>query len=130
MKIRTLVFAAMAVLLAGPAMAADGPAGKWNASIQTPQGAFDMVFDLAVDGMALTGTMSNDFMGATPISDGKVDGNNVSFKLSIQGGPNGPMTIDYKGMVSGDEMTLTSTFEGTPPGGGPASQTMKLTRAQ
>lgn len=130
MRIRILFLAGFLALAAGPAMAGDGVAGKWNASIDTPQGAFAMVFDFAVDGMALSGTMSNDFMGATPISDGKVDGDNVSFKLSIQGGPGGAMTIDYKGMVKGDELTLTSTFEGTPPGGGPASQTFKATRAE
>jgi hypothetical protein len=40
------------------------------------------------------------------------------------------MTINYKGMVKGDELALTSTFEGTPPGGGPAEQNLTATRAK
>jgi hypothetical protein len=31
---------------------------------------------------------------------------------------------------AGDELTLTSTFEGAPPDAGPAEQTMTLTRAE
>jgi hypothetical protein len=74
-----------------------------------------MVFEFAVDGDRLTGTMSNDFVGTTSISDGMVKGDEVSFKLALQGGPNGQaMTIDYKGMVKGDELALTSTFEVRP----------------
>ena len=78
----------------------------------------------------LTGAMSNEFMGATPISDGMVDGDNVSFKLTMQGGPGGAMTINYKGMIHGDELHVTSTIEGAPPGGGPAEQTFVATRAK
>jgi hypothetical protein len=129
MNARSLAFAALAALFAIPA-AAQEAAGKWNASVDTPQGPFARVFDLAVEGDTLTGTMSNDFMGATPISDGVVNGNELSFKLSLQGGPGGPMNINYKGAVNGDELVLTSTFEGAPPGGGPAEQTLTATRAK
>lgn len=128
MKIRHLGAAAALTLFALPA-AADGPAGKWNLSVDTPQGPFALVFDFQVDGDQLTGSMSNDFMGATPISDGVVDGNEVSFKLTIEGTPNGAMTINYDGVVDGDELTLTSRVEGGMPGGGPDEQTMTATRA-
>jgi len=128
MKGRSLAVGMTAALIALPALAEDA-AGRWNASVETPQGPFSMVFEFAVDGSQLTGTMSNDFMGATPISDGMVEGDELSFKLSFEGGPGGTMTINYKGKVEGDELVLTSTFEGAPPGGGPAEQTLTATRA-
>jgi hypothetical protein len=117
------------VLLALPAVAQDA-AGKWNATVETPNGPFPLVFEFAVDGDKLTGSMSNDFMGATPITDGMIKAGELSFKLRIEGGPGGAMTINYKGMVKGDELALTSTFEGTPPGGGPAEQNLTATRAK
>lgn len=89
-----------------------------------------MVFDFEVDGNTLSGTMSNDFMGSVPIADGMINGNELSFKLSLEFGPGGAMTINYKGMVDGDTMKLTSTFEGAPPGGGPAEQELTATRVQ
>lgn len=130
MAIRRLGLAAILALMALPAAAQQGVAGKWNVSVDTPNGPFQMVFEFAVDGDHLTGTMSNDFVGTTPISEGMIKGNEVSFKLALQGGPNGQaMTIDYKGMVKGDELALTSTFEGAPPNGGPAEQKLTATRA-
>jgi hypothetical protein len=109
---------------------ADGAAGKWNGNIETPNGPFAFVFEFTVDGANLTGNMSNDFMGAVPISEGTIDGDDLAFKISFEGGPGGAMTVNYKGTVKGDAMTLTSSFEGAPPGGGPAVQTFTVTRAQ
>jgi hypothetical protein len=40
------------------------------------------------------------------------------------------MNISYTGLVKGDELELTSKFEGAPPGGGPAEMTLTATRAQ
>jgi hypothetical protein len=125
---RIIVAALLAAIIATPVAAQDAN-GKWVANIETPQGPFQMNFNFVANGASLTGDMSNEFMGTTPIADGKVDGGNLSFKLTMQGGPNGPMTINYKGSVTGDSMALTSTFEGAPPGGGPAEQQLTLTRA-
>ena len=44
---------------------------------------------------------------------GKIDGNNLSFIVSMQG-PNGAMTRNYKGVVNGDEMTLTMKLKRRP----------------
>lgn len=105
-------------------------AGRWNASVDTEFGPFAFVFEFLVDAAGkLTGSMQSEFFTA-PIKDAVLDGNKLSFKLTIDGGPNGPMNINYAGVVNGDELTLTSKFEGTPPGGGPAEMTLKATRAQ
>jgi hypothetical protein len=130
MNIRKLAFAATLALLALPAAAADSVAGKWNASVDSPNGPFPLVFEFAVDGGKLTGTLQNDFIGSIPIQDGTVKGNDVAFKLTItiEGAPE--MKINYTGTVKGDELALTSKFEGAPPGGGPAEQSLTATRAK
>ncbi len=129
MKIRSMAVALATALLALPAFA-DEVTGKWNLSVDTPQGPFALVFDLKAEGEKLTGAMSNDFMGATPISDGTVKGNELAFKLVIEGAPTGPMTIHYKGTVKGDDLTLVSKFEGEAPPGSEGEQTAVAKRAK
>jgi hypothetical protein len=122
------VLALSAVAL--PMLAQQGAAGRWNASVDTPQGPFAFSFDFAVDGGKLTGSMNNEFFSAA-VKDGVVNGNNISFKLSIEGAPDGSViTISYTGTVKGDELALTSKFEGEPPGGGPAEMMFTATRAK
>ena len=66
-------------LFAWTASAAD-VAGTWKASTSTPDGnTFETTFVFKVDGEKLTGSTSNQFMADTPISEGKVDVDNVSF---------------------------------------------------
>jgi len=128
---RYLGIAAALALFALPLAAQTGDAGKWNASVDTPNGPFMLVFEFIVEAAGkLTGSLQNEFIGSIPIKDGTVNGNDITFKLSIEGGPNGTMNIGYKGTVKGDELSLTSKFEGEVPGGGPAEQTVKLTRAK
>jgi hypothetical protein len=128
---RTWVVAAAVALCALPIAAQTGVAGKWNASVESPQGPFAFVFEFVVDAAGkLTGTLQNEFLGSIPIKDGVVKGNEITFKLSIDGGPNGAMNIGYKGTVKGDELAMTSKFEGEVPGGGPAEQSFTATRAK
>jgi hypothetical protein len=124
------IVAALA-LFALPLAAQTGVAGKWNATVDTPNGPFMLLFEFIVDAAGkLTGSLQNEFIGSVPIKDGTINGNDITFKLSIDGGPNGAMNIGYRGTVKGDELSLTSKFEGEVPGGGPAEQTVKLTRAK
>jgi hypothetical protein len=117
--------------LALPLYAQQALVGRWNASVDTEFGPFAFVFEFAVDAAGkLTGAMHNELFGATPIKDAVVSGNDVSFKLTFAGAPEGDMTISYTGTVKGDELALTSKFEGAPPGGGPAEMSFTATRAQ
>lgn len=130
MSIRSLVLGVAVALLALPT-AAQEAVGKWNASVDTANGPFAFVFEFLVDAAGkLTGSMQNEFFGVTPIKDTALSGNELSFKLTFEGGPDGPMTIIYKGIVKGDELAMTSTFEGAPPGGGPAEQSFTARRAK
>lgn len=118
MKIR-MMFSGIAVLMLflGTAAAAD-ISGKWMAETQGMQGPMQTTFDFKVEGTKLTGNVSNT-MGETPITDGKVEGDNVSFAVIRKFGEN-EMKIVYKGKIAGDEITFTREFQGGPGGpGGP-----------
>jgi hypothetical protein len=129
MRTRSFVLGVVTALIALPSVAQDA-AGRWNASVDSPNGPFAFVFEFAVDAAGkLTGSWQNEFFGSVPISDGTVNGNDVSFKVTFEGGP-APMTISYKGTVKGDELALTSKFEGTPPPGSPAETSFTATRAK
>ncbi len=107
---RALTTIACALAMALPALAADA-AGKWEATIESPRGEMTYTFDLQADGETLTGSVANEMMGETEIQDGKIDGDNVSFKQVMQRGDRS-MTFVYSGKIVGDEMELTRTMEG------------------
>lgn len=65
--------------------------GKWNITIKTPMGDKSGVLDLETDGTALTGSLSSDEYQAA-ISDGKVDGNKLSWSAKITK----PMRMSFK----------------------------------
>lgn len=128
MRTRVLFLGVLATLLTLPA-AAQSAVGRWNASVDTEFGPFAFVFEFAVDAAGkLTGAMHNELFGAIPIAQGAISGSDISFKLVIEGGPDGAMTINYAGTVKGDELALTSKFEGTPPPGGAAETKFTATR--
>lgn len=100
-----------AVMLA-PLRAADVD-GKWTGSIDTPMGAIPIAFNFKADGATLTGSMSGADGGEFPIRNGKVDGNRISFNVSVDFGG---MSLDftYTGTVSGDRLEMASDFMGMP----------------
>ncbi len=106
----TIACAAALTALALPAMAADAT-GKWEAAVQSPRGEVKYTFDLTAAGDKLTGKVINDFMGETEIQDGKIDGDQISFKQVMQRGDRS-ITFDYSGKINGDELELTRTIEG------------------
>jgi len=122
MKFKILVMAVMAMgLVLATAMAAD-VTGKWT-SERPGRGGETMTttFNFKADGTALTGTVSSPMGGDNAISEGKIDGDNISFvvKMEMMGNE---MTMKYKGTVAGDEIKMTMEFEGGmggPGGGGP-----------
>ena len=111
------IFLACAVLmtvLAGAALAAD-ITGNWTGS--TDQ--FTVTFALKQDGETLTGAVTGPQGDPLPISDGKVQGDKVSFTVKIDMGGNS-MTIRHEGTIKGDEISLTTKVEGGGDfGGGP-----------
>jgi opacity protein-like surface antigen len=111
------IFLACAVLmtvLAGAALAAD-ITGNWTGT--TDQ--FSLKFTFKQDGETLTGAVTGPQGDPLPISDGKVQGDKVSFTVKVDMGGNS-MKITHEGVVKGDEITLTTKVEGGGDfGGGP-----------
>jgi hypothetical protein len=107
---RTLLLAL--ILTAASAFAADID-GKWSGSLDTPGGAVNVAFAFKADGTTLTGTTTGPDGTENKIADGKIDGNKVSFNVTIDFGGM-PFTIAYTGEVSGTNLKLILDFAGMP----------------
>jgi hypothetical protein len=113
MKLSALVVVAFLMLCtAAPALAADVD-GKWSGSVATPNGDVTVAFDFKADGAALTGTTTGLDGAPVPIKDGKIDGDKISFIVTLDFGG---MAIDlnYSGVVSATEIKMTAEFAGMP----------------
>lgn len=110
-----LVLASMLMLaLCVPAIAADID-GKWTGTVQGPAGDTPVSFTFKSDGAKLTGTTPNPLDGTdVAIKEGKIDGKNITFKLSLDFGAGMPFDFDYKGVVSATDLKLTTEFLGMP----------------
>jgi hypothetical protein len=109
MKLKTLL---CGLLLAGISMAAD-VTGKWVASVPGRDGnTREVTYNLKADGSTLTGTTTGMGGQEIQITDGKIDGDNISFKTKVEFNGN-EMVMVYKGAVAGNEIKLTQQREGS-----------------
>ncbi|MFV0279879.1 MAG: hypothetical protein ACK5JM_03840 [Rhodoblastus sp.] len=81
--------------------------GKWNLTIYTPMGAQYSTLEVTSSGANLTGTQSG-AQGAQAINDGAVNGDEASWSIDIVSPM--PMTLTFKGKVSGDELSGAVTL--------------------
>lgn len=103
--------------LAAAAIWAADVTGKWTYEMQGRNGnTMTTTMNLKQDGDKLTGSISGR-NGDTDITDGKVDGDNISFKVVREFNGN-QMTSSYKGKVDGDTIHFSMTMEGGNMGGG------------
>lgn len=77
------------------------------------------------DGSKLTGSLDGGRGGPVEIREGKIDGMNVSFKVSRAGRGGAEQTTTYTGMLMGDDLKLTATREGGGGRGGPQELAFK-----
>ena len=87
--------------------AAADVSGTYKAEMNTQRGPQNLTITLKADGGSLTGTLAN-ARGEVPISDGKVDGNNISFNV-VRKFQDNEVTMKYKGVVDGDTIKFTQT---------------------
>ena len=124
---KKLLCACAALIMAfttGSALAATDVTGTWTGEFSGPNGGngFQISFTFKQDGTKLTGTVQGAQGDPIAISEGKVDGDKISFKVSFNG-----MTITHEGTVNGDEIKLTSkSDQGDFPGG---EMTLKRSKA-
>ncbi|MGA2270115.1 MAG: hypothetical protein ABSH44_16720 [Bryobacteraceae bacterium] len=114
---KKLLFVLTILLVAAFALMAADVTGKWVYE-QPGRGGGNptqVTLNLKVDAGKLTGSVVRPGRGGEPmetqISEGKVDGDNISFKVTTQMGGNA-MTTEYTGAVSGNEMKLKITRPG------------------
>jgi hypothetical protein len=112
----------VAVGLATFSLLAADVTGKWTAEMQGQNGNTRTVtMNLKADGNKLTGTVAGGRGGEAEISDGKVDGNDISFSVVREFNGN-KMTSNYKGKVDGDVIHFNMKMEGGPMGNMPERQ--------
>ena len=83
-------------------MAADG---KWQLTINTPLGAQQSTLTVSTSGNALSGTQSAATGDERPIEDGKLNGDQISWKASISKPM--PMTLECEAEITGESLTGT-----------------------
>lgn len=101
------------------ASAADAITGKWVMEQAGMGGgpAMKTTFDMKAEGAKLTGTVQFPAFGDGPamppaqIANGKIDGNKVSFEVTMDAMGNS-MTFKYEGAVTGNDMAMKMTFPG------------------
>jgi len=79
-------------------MSADG---TWNLTMQTPMGERRSTLTLSTAGGTLTGTQQAEG-DTTDISEGTVNGNEVSWKVAITNPM--PLTLTFSGTVDGNSL--------------------------
>ena len=98
------VLVAMFAVVAANAQKIDG---KWKTSIETPEGAMELIYTFKTDGEKLTGSIATDF-GDMAFSNGKVSGNEISYVLDMMGN-----AITQTGKIEGDVIKIAmDSFDG------------------
>lgn len=106
MRLRKILgVVAICALMSAFAVAADLN-GSWVVKVEGKNGVQENTYTFKVEGKTLTGKLTTP-RGDVDLKDGKVDGDNFEFSIQRPGrGDNPPMTVMYKGTVSGDSITL------------------------
>jgi hypothetical protein len=129
---KKLLFVTTILLALSVAAFAADVSGKWTYE-QPGRGGGNpttVTLNLKAEGGALSGSITQNGRNGptdTKISDGKVDGDNISFKVSRQMGDN-TFTTEYVGKVSGDSISLKVTAPGRN-GGEPTTREVTAKRA-
>jgi len=107
-----LRFLALALLLAAPIFAADID-GKWTGTIDGGGGPMQLVYNFKADGTTLTGSTTGPDGMEVKLSDGKIEGNDISFNLTLDFGGQS-ITMAAKGVLSGSDLKMMLDFMGMP----------------
>jgi hypothetical protein len=104
--------------------------GKWTVEVQGQKGAQTQTLTLKSDGTKLSGSLDTGRGAATEITEGKVDGMNVSFKATRTGRNGNVTTTAYTGKLTGEDLKLTATREGGGSGKGGGAQELDFKHAK
>lgn len=100
-----------AFVLFASALSAADISGAWKGTADTPNGTVERTFTFKQEGTKLTGETNSNFTGKSTITDGKVEGDDVTFTIVAKIQDN-EMKLNYKGKIAGDEITFNVEFPG------------------
>jgi len=81
--------------------------GKWTAEVPGRNGTQTNTFTFTTSGSTVTGTMTTQ-RGDTPIAEGKLDGDTLTFTITRPGRNGGdPIKTTYTGKVKGDSIDFS-----------------------
>jgi hypothetical protein len=109
-KNKILLIGAILTLVLTASLWAIDIRGNWIAEMPGTQGTVETVFSFKVDGTKLTGTVS-DPQGETALSNGKIDGDKISFVVIRSSGKNETKLV-YRGTVFLNEIKFTLKIQG------------------
>jgi hypothetical protein len=112
-KLLSICIAIILAFTTASAFAATDLSGTWAGDMKGPDGSagFHLSFTFKVDGDKLTGTVQGPQGEPIAITDGKVDGDKISFHVPVNG-----MVIVHEGTLVGDTIKLTSKSDMGPSG--------------
>jgi len=88
------------------AIAAASLTGTWKGTVMIQDNPVELTYKLKAEGNTLTGTVNSQF-GEIPLIDGKISGDDFSYKIDINGS-----IRESKGKYYGDSIVITSAVTG------------------
>ena len=82
--------------------------GTWDVTTNAPQGTQQSVLTITQTGATFIGSMASQ-MGTTAVSDGAVDGNRISWSISVAMGGQ-TLNIAFQGQLDGTRMSGSATL--------------------
>jgi hypothetical protein len=118
MRKLSLTRCAMLLALAAATASAADVTGTWTAQMSGPDGGGSTItFHFKQDGAKLTGTVDGPQGEPMQISEGKVEGDKISFAIRMDRDGGEGMKMLHDGAINGDEIKLNTKMEGGPDGG-------------
>jgi hypothetical protein len=112
LMVRKALLAVLFLVLGSVTVLAADFNGKWTAQYESPRGTQTLTFDFHVDGAKLTGKITTQ-RGDTDISEGKIDGDNISF-VQVMNFNGNEMRMVYTGKIDGDNIKFSRVVADRP----------------
>ena len=105
-RMKTTLLAILAMFCITFVASAADISGKWTADVPGGRGPVATTFVFMQSGSTLSGSIDAG-RGANMIADGKVDGNTVTFSVTVAGRDGTPNKQTYTGKINGDSIDFT-----------------------
>ncbi|MBC8051681.1 MAG: hypothetical protein H7Y13_01310 [Sphingobacteriaceae bacterium] len=105
---KKLLISSLFIFLFALACFASDLTGTWNGKVKIPnRDDLELTYKLKSEGETLTGSVISQY-GEIPLIDGKIRGNDFTFKLEV-----GENTVEQTGKLYGDSIIIKMDFRGS-----------------